>query len=285
MSGSSRYELKPHEIFRHPTCRELSKCILTSEISILSGQSGYGTSMFARAHCDVYWPRGKTLMIVADSELTTSEVLDQIRDSGNTHMYIDLIEPWTYMMIKNFCKKVYKTSAIRTIVIVNANFMVSQHNHFTFSKGDESTLHFNLTDSNNYEFFLRNKTFFEHFVPRNIRQFLEMSHTFQRNLSKLIQKFRYGTESVNIFAKDFWRVSTYEEFQVFIENDPTFDFVKYRNLDDCVEIFDCRSMASVKLDDILDFNQSEDDEGTAEIHFPNFNFQYLMYSHVFRRYS
>ncbi len=254
---------------RHQVCMEISRNMLKTNVNIVSGRQGYGVSMFVKAHCDIYWPVNKTYILLTDHEISTSEVLDELRDSLHTHLLIDLVCPWTPVMIKNFCKKVQKNSCIKNIIIV---YTSNTESHFVIN----DSIHLNTDENKNFQFLYKNNLKFEYFKAHNVREFLEYSKLVENNVSKLMQKYQQGTSTLDIRPTKYLQLRDSYDFSVFIENNPEFQFEKYYSIEKCADIYDYRSQACIPLIDIFDFTESVDEPETL-LHFPQKYFMQLMY--------
>lgn len=257
---------------RHPTCLEISRNILKTNVNIVAGKQGYGASMFTKAHCDIYWPKNKTFVLLTDDEISTSEVLEDLRDSLYTHLLIDLVCPWTPVMIKNFCKKIQKNSCIKTIIIV---YTSNTENHFVLN----DSIHLNTDENKNFQFLYKNISKFNYFDARNVCEFLEYSKLVENNLSKLMQKYQQGTSTQDNRPKTFLQIRDPYDFSVFIENNPEFQFDKYFSIEKCADIYDYRSEACIQTIDVFDFSETVDEPETL-LHFPQKYFTQLMYYSV-----
>ncbi len=239
------FHLKPHEIFRHRECRRVSREILgrSSRRTLVYGPSGAGVSMFVRAHCDVYWNKRSALMVLADDEMTTTQIFDEnpgLRQGLFRHVYVDLSTPWTKSVLNIFFKKVPS----HTDVIVVTPELPSGHQEL------KPVIVNTKCPNAAYEWFAQNRAFFRHFRPDPC-EFLRAFYKNEANLSRLMQKHKFGTDTVDFVSNiDPFAIETPEQSDVFFAQNRDFDVTQTGSLEMLAMLTEIRSQC--------DFHQQHD---------------------------
>jgi hypothetical protein len=236
-NGMENYVLKPHEIFRHRECQRVSREILarSSRRALVYGPSGAGVSMFVRAHCDIYWNKRGSLIILADDEITTTQIFEEnpgLRQGLFRHVYVDLSTPWTKSVINIFFKKIPS----QTDVIVVTPELPSGYQELR-------PIVVNTKCPNSmYEWLSRNRTFFRYFDADPLG-FYRSFHQNEGNLSRLMQKSKFGTDTVDFVSNiDPFAIETVEQSDVFFSQNRDFDVTQTGSLQMLAMLTDIRSL-------------------------------------------
>lgn len=238
--------LKPFEIFRHPECRRVSSEILKHGSRIVVfGDSGSGTSMFVKAHCDIYWNQTFSKYILLDDETSTSEIFEEypgILEGSHKYVYIDLMTPWTKNVLKLFFKKVPQKTKL---IIVSPTFIQ-----------DIPCITVNTKCPNkNYEFFSQNQHYFTFFKRyETFKYFVTFCQT-KGKLSILMNKYVYNSDPIDMIDSiDPLQIRTLEESEYVFEVKTDFDYTLYGTLSQRCELLENRSFCDVVVNDIYGYD-------------------------------
>ncbi len=208
--------LMPHEIFRHPECQRVSREILQRPArAVVYGPTGSGVSMFVRAHCDVYWETRSSLMIFADDDVTTTELFDEhpgLRDGLFRNVLVDLAKPWTKSVINIFFKKI--PTRTRVVLVIP---------QLPLGHADLRVISVNTSCPNAmFHWMCACRTAFVYLDPSDPYAFFRTWTLCGQRLSRVVQRYLYGTDVVDHVDTDPFSIRTLEEADAFFE-DHTFD--------------------------------------------------------------
>jgi hypothetical protein len=242
------FELKPHEIFRHPECKRTSEKILQQGSRVVvTGESGSGVSMFVKAHCDIYWNPTFSKYILLDEDTSTSEVFEEnpgILEGSFHGLYIDLLHPWTKSVIKLFLKKI--PSKTKVIIVTN---IIEQDNDF---------IHVNTKNPNDtFEFLMKNQHFFMYFHSCNTFEFFKFFTKVNGKLSFIMQKYIYNSDimDLNETSVNPLHITNIEEsdhlFEIFEDVDSF--FLNYGTLSQRLQLIETKSFCDIQINDIYGY--------------------------------
>jgi hypothetical protein len=238
--------LHPHEIFRHPECRRVSAQILKHNSRVvIYGESGSGTSMFVKAHCDIYWNQTFSKYILLDDETSTSEIFDEypgILEGSHKFIYIDLMIPWTKNVLKLFFKKV----PAKTKLIIVSPVFVQEFPCITVNTKCPNA---------SYEFFCQNQHYFTFFKKNETLKYYVFFCQVKGKLSILMNKYVYNSDSIDLIDSiDPMQIRTLEDSDYLFEVKPDFDYTSFGTIQERCQLLENRSFCDVQVYDIYGYD-------------------------------
>jgi hypothetical protein len=239
-------ELRPYEIFRHPECKRVSSQILHhGSRVIVHGESGSGTSMFVKAHCDVYWNQTFSKYILLDDDISTSDLFEEypgILEGSYKNVYIDLMIPWTKSVLKLFFKKVPQ----KTKLIIVSPVAIQEL----------PCILVNTTCPNDsYQFFCGLEHFFTFFDRRRTLEYYLFHRNVKGKLSVLMNKYMYNSDFIDLIDSiDPLQIRTLEDSEYFFEVKTDFDYTSYGTLEERCQLLENRSFCDTEINDIYGYD-------------------------------